>query len=357
MISKLEIKGLKSIKHAILELRPLTLFTGMNSSGKSTALQSLLLAIQNISEKHKSPLNGQLVALGAFSEATNFRSNSKEIQINLISLNDQSLNLDFTEDDQQVTCNFSGDSNTLKEYLNRKANRIQYLSANRLGAQDTYSKNYLQDVELGSLGEYAIDYYENHKKDTLEQYLIKDAELGSTLEIQVNYWLEYIINAQISTEDLEGTDNVKARFQIYGNRKVRPKNIGSGLSYIISIIIAVLSSKIDDLLIIENPEIHLHPRAQSRLTELFSFAANNGIRFVVETHSDHIFNGIRKSIFNKNLNKEDASVYFFQLDDNFISTPIQIAFDNNGNITNHQPGLFDQFDDDMDEMLGLNKWN
>ena len=63
MICKISINGLKSIESAELDLQPFTLLVGMNSSGKSTVIQSLLLAIQNISEKQKSPLNGQLVSL------------------------------------------------------------------------------------------------------------------------------------------------------------------------------------------------------------------------------------------------------------------------------------------------------
>ena len=203
------------------------------------------------------------------------------------------------------------------------------------------------------MGEYAIDYFEFHKKDIIEAELMKDPELGRTLDIHVNYWMSYIINGKLLTEDLEGTDKVKAQFQYVGNRKVRPKNIGSGLSYIVSIIIGILFAQKDDLFIIENPEIHLHPRAQSRLTELFAFAATRGIRFVIETHSDHLFNGIRKSIYKKQITKEEVSVYYCQMEEDFRSRPVRIQFYGNGNVANHQPGLFDQFDDDLDEMLGL----
>lgn len=352
MISRLAINGFKSIDAVDLELQPLTLLVGMNSSGKSTIVQSILLAIQNITEKHKSPLNGELVAIGTFSEASNFRTNAKEIEVFFASTDDQTVTLKFVQEDQQVVCELNGDEK-LMQFMNRKSRRIQYLSANRLGAQDTYSKNFSLHDEFGSLGEYAIDYYENHKKDKIEAKLIKNEELGSTLEINVNLWMEYIINAEISTEDLIDTDKVKAQFQNKGNRKVRPKNIGSGLSYIVSIIINILSARTGDVLLIENPEIHLHPKAQSRLTELFSFAASNGIRFIIESHSDHIFNGIRKSIYGNKVLKDQVAVYYFKMTGNFISEPVRIQFNDKGNVTNHQSGLFDQFDDDLDVLLGL----
>ncbi|CAM3839588.1 DUF3696 domain-containing protein [Marinicrinis lubricantis] len=353
MISKLTVKGFKSIDHIELDIKPLTLFVGMNSSGKSTAVQSILLAIQNITEEKVSPINGELVSIGDFNEATNFRSNSKEIEIKLQSSNSESVHMKIYGNEHQLTkCDFEGDSSVIG-YLNRKNKCVQYLSANRMGAQDTYSKNYSSNVDFGTLGEYAIHYFETHKKDIIEKDLIKDQELGSTLEIQVNYWMSYIINAELSTEDIARTDKVKAQFHVTGNRKVRPKNIGSGLSYLIAIIVSILSSNKDDLIIIENPEIHLHPKAQSRLTELFSFASRNGVNLIIETHSDHIFNGVRKALNKKNIDREEVAVYYFKIDDNFTTVPTLIDFKENGNVVNHQRGLFDQFDDDLDELLGL----
>lgn len=353
MISKLTIKGFKSIDHAELDIKPLTLFVGMNSSGKSTAVQSILLAIQNITEEKISPINGELVSIGDFNEATNFRSNAKEIEIQLHSFESELIHMKIYENEHQLTkCDIEGHS-SVTEYLHRKNKHVQYLSANRMGAQDTYSKNYSSNVDFGTLGEYAIHYFETHKKDIIKKDLIKDQELGSTLEIQVNYWMNYIINAELSTEDIAQTDKVKAQFHVTGNRKVRPKNIGSGLSYLIAILVSILSSNKDDLLIIENPEIHLHPKAQSRLTELFSFASSNGVNFIIETHSDHIFNGVRKAINKRRIDREKVAVYYFKIDDNFTTIPTLIDFKENGNVVNHQRGLFDQFDDDLDELLGL----
>ena len=115
-----------------------------------------------------------------------------------------------------------------------------------------------------------------------------------------------------------------------------------------------LSSIKDDILIIENPEIHLHPKAQSLLTEFFVFIANAGIQLIIETHSDHIFNGIRKGIFKKQISKEKIAVNFFKIDDktlNTIYTPIE--FTDTGRVNNIPNGLFDQFDEDLNVLLGI----
>ncbi|TFE03850.1 AAA family ATPase [Jeotgalibacillus salarius] len=353
MITNLTINGLKSFDETSLELNNFTLLVGMNSAGKSTVIQALLLAIQNITDDGRSPLNGRLVSLGEFSDARNFIKNAKSFSIKLSS-QFEDLSLNFFEDDGIVQCEINPNQNELTRYLNQKNKKIHYISSKRIGSQDLYGKNFEKNNDFGILGEYAIDFYESNKQKMVEEYLIKDKNVGYTLALQLNYWLKHIVNSELITEDIKDTDKVKAKFLSVNNRYVRPKNIGSGLSYIVAILVSALTSKKDDLIIIENPEIHLHPRAQSKLTEFLTFISDKGIRFIIETHSDHIFNGVRKSIYNKNISKEKVSTYFFSIDDKeMVTNSVRIEFNNNGNVINHQDGLFDQFDDDLDELLGL----
>jgi predicted ATPase len=114
-----------------------------------------------------------------------------------------------------------------------------------------------------------------------------------------------------------------------------------------------LSAKPDSLLLIENPEAHLHPRGQSKLAELMALAAQAGIQLIIETHSDHIFNGIRKAIALNKIQKEKAAIHFFELDDNNASVVTEIKLSDKGRVLNFKKGLFDQFDDDLDVLLGL----
>jgi predicted ATPase len=129
--------------------------------------------------------------------------------------------------------------------------------------------------------------------------------------------------------------------------------MGSGVSFTIGVLVSCLSAKPDDVVVIENPEIHLHPKAQSELTEFLCFAANAGIQVVLETHSDHVFNGIRKSIVKKRISHADVAVNFFQLDENALSKSTTIDINEHGRVMTPTKGLFDQFDDDLDQILGL----
>lgn len=353
MITSLTINHMKSFDNVTLDLQNFTLLVGMNSAGKSTVIQALLLAIQNINDEGHSPLNGRLVSLGEFSDVRNFIKNAKSFSVKISSIKED-LSFNFFEDNETVICQIDPRENELTEYLNQRNMRIHYLSSKRIGSQDLYGKNYNKYNDYGILGEYAIDYFDKNKNKQVKDYLIKDKSIGSTLGIQLNHWLKHILNSELLTEDITDTDQVKAKFLSVNNRYVRPKNIGSGLSYVVSILVSILSSQRGDLLIIENPEIHLHPKAQSKLTELMTYAAESGIRLIVETHSDHIFNGVRKNIYKKMISKENVSVYFFEIDQKeLVTKATKIKIKDDGNVENHKEGLFDQFDDDLDELLGL----
>lgn len=353
MINNLKIEGLKSIDSMDISMRKLNLLLGTNSSGKSTIIQSILLASQSIN-KGSTPLNGNLVSIGEFREARNFITNSKKINID-IDTDCGNYIVNFIEDidseNGEALINISSTTQDVKKFLTIDEG-IHYLSASRIGHRDTYDKNFSTIYKFGLQGEYALDYLEKHKKDILDEKLILDKS-SNTLESQVNYWLKYIVNTSIITNDIKETDKVRAKFEAFSGRQVRTKNIGSGLSYLISIIIMCLSMKKGSTLIIENPEIHLHPKAQSKLTELFVFISNNNRQLILETHSDHIFNGLRVAIVQNKIEKEDINLSFLRLNDNGCSENYLIDIGKRGRINNYIEDLFDQFDIDLDRMLGI----
>ena len=138
----------------------------------------------------------------------------------------------------------------------------------------------------------------------------------------------------------------------------RPVNVGSGISYLISIIILCLGAESDSVIIIENPEIHLHPKAQSKLCEFLYFVSQSGRQLFIETHSDHIFNGLRVGVANGSMNQEDISVNFFAMNEQYETQCNPIIFKEYGKIvgTNgdmDRDDLFDQFEIDLNRMFGL----
>lgn len=347
MIKQINIKLLKSIADISVNCSKLNLFVGTNSSGKSTALQSILLVSQNIEQK--CGLNGPLVSLGELREAKNFNVTGNEIEI---ILKEDASQITLTILDSEDPVKLDSNNTIFLNKIDYFQQRIHYLSCNRIGSQDTYQKNMYKINKFGINGEYAINYLMEHSSDELEESLLKN-KVSFTLHHQVNVWLKYIINANIKTEDITETDVVKAKYSLIDGINLRPKNVGSGISYLISIIVLCLGSQKDDIILIENPEIHLHPLSQSKLCEFLYFIANSERQLFIETHSDHFFNGIRAGIATGTMADEDVSVNFLHLDENNCTLDTRIQFGKRGKILNYVDNLFDQFDTDLNKMLGL----
>ncbi len=353
MIHSMKIENLKSINALEINCKKYNLITGINSAGKSSILQAILLAYQNC---HRilyagSALNGELVSIGSFREVRNVNARNKEIRV--------LLQYDTSDPKDYLSCTITGNDETDCECLidaspdiqSAKAFRLKYLSCNRIGAQDVYQKNYV-GMDIGINGEYAADYLEQHKTDVLDSELIKDKS-SETLFTQVNYWLDYILGTTIATEGISGTDLVKVSYTFSNGIFSRPKNVGSGISYLLGILVLGLSAQKNDTLIIENPEIHLHPRAQAKVCEFLYFIAHSGRQLFVETHSDHLFNGIRAGIATDSMDAREVGVFFLNADENRCTVCTEIQFGKHGRILNYEDGLFDQFDMDLNKMLGL----
>ncbi|EMV9621678.1 AAA family ATPase, partial [Campylobacter coli] len=73
----------------------------------------------------------------------------------------------------------------------------------------------------------------------------------------------------------------------------------TGLNFATKIIIIGLSLKKGDIFIIENPEIHLHPKAISKFADFFAFLVSKGIQVIIETHSNYLLSKLRYINFKK----------------------------------------------------------
>lgn len=245
-------------------------------------------------------------------------------------------------------------------------NKIHYISADRLGPQDFYSKsNVGKFINVGKSGEYAANVLLKKKVDLVNPNLhIKEKQIGetliqnidATLETQVGYWLSEILdtpNVKVMVEDTR-SDFVILLFK-FGNQEVgyKPANVGFGYSYILPIIVSSLIAQKGEILIVENPEAHLHPKAQSHLTKFLAKVASCGVQVYVESHSEHILNALRVIAIDPNMpiSNEDISVLYFQnqSDAPFVSIPINP----DGGINVWPEGFFDQSDKDFKLLFGL----
>ncbi len=376
MIKKIHVLALKSIKDLTIKCSKLNLYVGTNSSGKSTFLQAIILLAQQ-------KLNGKFISLGEFREVRNYYMPNQSIKIEMYENEKKKPAwIEFVEDKEHENYDVKTSENNCIPIIDEigydlgdldpeEANLIMdnygfhYISCHRVGVNDIYTKNMMDEYDFGIDGEYALAYLLKHESDDVnEKLVVQDEKVTNSLLEQVNYWLDYIIGTKMSINDLKKTNYLQVK---YNNNPAnatsealycRPINVGSGVSYLISIIITCLGAEEDSIIIIENPEIHLHPKAQSKLCEFLCFVSKSGHQLFVETHSDHIFNGLRVGVATGKIEQEDIAINFFAMNDQYETQCNPILFKEFGKIvgTNDKmdiEDLFDQFEIDLDRMLGL----
>lgn len=356
MIGSLEISNLKCIKSLRMECRNLNVLIGTNSSGKSTILQALLLVGQNLETAEG--LNGRLVELGDFKEAICIYSAEKELKIVISSDNNSLLEtkMALTSDRDSYLvhseCESQQEFEEWKKSLNINKRGLQYLSCHRIGPRKAYQKNMTLDDVIGIDGEYAMSYLNQHGKDPVEPAMCK-GKADLTLLGQMNWWLSYIMDSTIMTESIRGMDLIKVSYQMNDMESIRPGNIGAGISYLAAVLVMCLSAPEQGVIIIENPEIHLHPSAQAKVCEFLYFIAASGRQIFVETHSDHIFNGFRAGLATGSMQEALLNIQFIYLNEQHLAEALKVKIGKRGRIENQRKDLFDQFDLDLNRMIGL----
>ncbi|MCC7493774.1 MAG: AAA family ATPase [Fimbriimonadaceae bacterium] len=115
---------------------------------------------------------------------------------------------------------------------------------------------------------------------------------GTSIELRV---------ARTSLHGLDGDD-------------VNIADVGFGVSQVLPVVVALLAAEPGQTVYLEQPELHLHPRAQVALASLLVDAANRGVRVIAETHSDLLLTGLLTAVAAGRLATEDAILHWFQRD-------------------------------------------
>jgi len=318
MLKSLHIQNFKSHKDTNLPLTNLNILAGQNGVGKSSVIQALLLLRQTHQKNrlhHGLDLNKPLCDIGSAADALYERSEEDFIAFGLerqtASGELQSCRWQFAVELPKMTAQFlyasKKDTTADIDYdFSLFNNNFQYLSANRLPPNndgyesDDYAIEVMQQISIvkgqGELIAHFLDFYGEKK---IEPSLLhpNSKPYEKDLMSQVGLWEREIsknVNIHVERQS-SGKFDIKYSFDLEKNHptnKFRAENVGFGVSYVLPIIVALLSAEEDALIIIENPEAHLHPQAQSKLSELICIAAQAGRQIIVETHSDHIINGI-----------------------------------------------------------------
>lgn len=343
MITKIEIENFKCFEKEAIDIKPLTILTGTNSSGKSSLLQALLLSGDHA---NGSDMLDYTNSLGDFDDLKNRYVNPRKYSISI-------TYSDGTED--AISAQKGVALSLLSKNLSYPS-KLTYLNSNRItiGEINTTSNTFNQERYFGIDGKFVANYYEKHKEEPIEEFLIENKNIAKTLEAHVNYWLNLITTHQyeLQTKKVSST-MITASYKIDG-LEFKPSNIGAGISYIATILIACLSANRKNIILIENPEIHLHPRSQAMMGKFLSFIASRGVQVIVETHNDHLINKIRYEVYKGTLKSENIIIHYKTSKTNFEQIYIkQNGFFQNKEGENSFPSGF--YDATIKEIYEINK--
>lgn len=398
-MTTLNIKNFKCFYDIDIQINDLTVFTGGNGNGKSTALQSLLLlrrTVEHCSEwksrhfEYNSINNlnvelNDIYCLGLGNSLNVLPSEFTETEIELgltneneslkIKYNTNNLNEVWITPKELLRNDFQFPNNPLM------FQQFYYLNAERIGPRINQGVKFYDYPNVGFQGEFTAQIIadldsleiESKFKIDLNRVLYDNKYLkGNKFQHHINAWLSYIIDG-VTIIPVKDSETHTARITVENSyskgKSIFPTNTGFGISYSLPIIVSCLLAEKDRFLIIENPEAHLHPSAQSKMGYFLGVIANAGVKIIVETHSDHIINGIQIAVAKKVVNNNNVTINYFYKEDKTEEElqedrvlgikqqpnvkPIYIT--EKGELTEWPKGFFDQTQIDYIELLNLKK--
>lgn len=387
MLRQIDLQRFKCFEKLQLPLCPMTLLSGVNASGKSSVMQALALLHQTMREHEWSQrlvLNGTAVHLGAAADVIDQIHGHDDCGITLLDGDEARFQWEFKGEHAALSMavsrahgvsaagkgwdvDGSGSFHYLlptslgSQPLTARLCNLTYLTAERLGPKEYYP---LGDPQLrpvvGSRGEYAVSVlYFGSDEDVPEKMVIKTSPPTPPTRFQQveARMASFFPGCVLDIEKIPRTNAVTLGVRTSSDMDFhRPVHAGFGLTQVLPIVIAILSARKDDLLLIENPEVHLHPAGQAAIGRFLAEAAAAGVQVIIETHSDHVLNGIRRAVKRGVLPGEDVALHFFRPrrgDQKESKSQVQSPnLDNNGNIDDWPDGFFDQFDKDMNYFAG-----
>lgn len=369
MIKFIRIQRFKSLNDAQFPLASLNLFSGLNGMGKSSLIQTLLLLRQS-GEKNTLfnkglLLKGDYVALGTGQDILAENAEQETIEFILTWNDDNPVHFIFEYDGksdlQPRSLTVDINENLLNDW-SLFGKEFQYLSADRMSPKSSYevSDYYIRDLNsLGNHGEYTAHYIAEYGRNDLPVKALKHPKSPSlslldnldkwmaeiSPSIRIHAVLQPAINAVSLTYAFQQGGEMTADF--------KPQNVGFGLTFVLPVLTAILRASPGDLVIIENPEAHLHPAGQSVVGRLCAIAAMNGIQLFIETHSDHFLNGVRVAVRENVIAADEVKIFYLErsmasVHESLVVTP---EIDEDGRIDTWPEGFFDESDRLLEKLL------
>ena len=351
MLRQIRLSNFKCFARLHLELAPLTLLCGGNGAGKSSVLQALLALGRSraagaldrghliLEDAHAGP--------GAGREVLHEFAAEDAIEFELVddrATEPLRICFDYDRETDRWRARDAGGValdqwETLPPFV-----AMHHVPAERVGPGKIQEQ---PGAAAHRNDEYALNFPAAHRGDSLPAADPRrgesdtDRRCGDVLD----YWLRQMLpGASRRTERIRATDAPTG-----GARRYRAADAGFGLSYVAPTVAALLAPP-GTLCLIENPEAHLHPSAQTKIAELAARAAAAGLQVVLETHGNHVLDGVRIAVLDGLLEPDDTRFHQFEHENSHsvVRTP---QIDSSGRLSSWPEGFFDQHLLDLTRLL------
>ncbi len=389
-INHLSLKNFKCFRETDINLSRITLLTGGNSSGKSSVLYALLAPFQSNGFPFYLSPNGKYVNMGDFREMSfdNLKENKIAIDISLIierNGEDRRYQTLWEIDsacrmpelrhvkyvDRMSGMNFEAMLNGHeRELASQRDYRVNYRHLGKMICGDKSYETldgFLHSIDGMKISDEMnadlnfIGPFRPEPERTYYQKAKADEKIGSSGEGTIDQILEWerqkageFKKLKSVLRNLELLNAMKVRMLPGGrfelNVKVRPKGIwasladvGFGISQFLPVVVADLQLSENSILMLAQPEIHLHPSVQATLGDYFvRQVGETDKQYVIETHSEYLLNRIRLAIVKGEIDPSAVSVVYFE-NSTAGSVTYPIEFTTRGQIRHAPKGFFDTY--------------
>lgn len=406
-ISAISVQGFKSLANECqIEIRPLTILAGANSSGKSSIMQPLLLMKQTLEVGYDpGPLllngpNAKFTSIEQFISRSQKDINRKGFSVEIelpkriahkvvfsltkdktLTIQDTIIDSHIDGEDKRslhfmpnqttedlenaiqnfipeeiewpeppegfkwavyenrcfldVTLEYDGEDLPLPDIYKRmfsspavkELRRIIHVPGLRGNPERVYHRTATGPDFPGTFEHYVatiVALWQEKKEIRLESLEMMLEDLGLTWKISA----EGVNDTQI---ELKVGRLPKARRRGGGEDLVNLADVGFGVSQVLPVLVALLVAEPGQLVYLEQPELHLHPRAQYALAEILAKTAKRGVKLVVETHSELLLLKVQTLVAEGNIESDLVKLHWFSRDSEDGATSIQSAdLDENG---------------------------
>ena len=370
MIESISLQNFKCFAEKnTIRLCPITILYGHNGRGKSSLSQALLLIGQSMKERNdleQLVIVGDQVQLDSFDDIKTAGSGTDEVKF-CLNTDKESVEIGFSsypgkpqlgrlstlifngEDRFDVqTTHSTEESDEFKKVAFSTSDisvlqllkGITYISAGRLGpVNDMVRNDSLPPTKIGTKGESMLNALSHQSQDFVNF-------VGRSLS-------RILTGAAVKIPDPKATRIELLLNSRDSDRLFHPVNVGFGYSYVLPVIVGSLLAEQGSILIVENPEAHLHPGAQSRIMEfLIEQALSKKLQIIIETHSDHVVNGMRISMKKGMLKPTESIIQHFAYDGD-SATPVvtPITSDSHGNLSDYPDDFLDEWTAQMLQLV------